>query len=190
MINGISSLATSFGLGLGSGINAYATLLVYGIAARVFPGVVHGELAEFFARTAVLVVIGVLYIVEFVADKFPVVDHAWDAAHTFIRPLAGAVVAFAAASPSVPRGVAILAALIGGTAALGMHAGKASLRATSTATTMGIANPILSVIEDIVAFVQAALAIVAPLLMLALVVIIGAVAVVLVLRSRGSTARG
>src|SRR5205085_2065534 len=82
------------GLGVGAGVNAYATLLVFGLLARWHPSMFHDDLAKFFASTPVLVVIGALYLVEFVADKVPTIDHIWDVIHTFIRPVAGGVVAF------------------------------------------------------------------------------------------------
>ena len=85
----ISSLLTSVGLGMGAGINAYATLLVFGLLARWQPMWFNDDLAHFFASTPVLIVVGVLYVIEFVADKIPTVDHVWDVIHTFIRPAAG-----------------------------------------------------------------------------------------------------
>ncbi len=144
MIESFGSVLTAVGLGVGAGVNAYATFLVFGLLSRFYPAMFHGDAAEFFASTPVLIVVGVMYAIEFVADKFPVIDHAWDAVHTFIRPLAGAIVAFASASPDVPAGIVILATILGGGAALGSHAVKATVRATSTATTAGAANPIIS----------------------------------------------
>lgn len=172
----LASLLTSVGLGAGAGVNSYATLLVFGLLSRWRPGMFPGELAGFFARTPVLIVVGVLYTIEFVADKVPAVDHVWDVIHTFIRPLAGALVAWAAAAPGVPRGVVILAAVLGGVAALTTHGAKASLRVASTATTAGTANPILSLVEDLFAFLNAFVAIFLPwLALLALVLVVLAV---------------
>ena len=86
----LTSLLTSAGLGLGAGINAYATLLVFGLLARWQPAMFHDDMARFFATTPVLVVVGILYLIEFLADKVPTVDHVWDVIHTLIRPAAGA----------------------------------------------------------------------------------------------------
>ena len=168
----ISSLLTSTGLGIGAGINAYATLLVFGLLSRWEPWLFHDELATFFAKTPVLIVIGVLYLIEFVADKIPTVDHVWDIVHTFIRPVAGAVVAFAAVSNQIPRGAVIVATILAGSAALGAHATKATVRGISTATTGGLGNPILSLIEDVLAFVSAIVAIFLPWLVLAVLVVL------------------
>ena len=158
----MTSLLTSIGLGLGAGVNAYATLLVFGLLSRWKPGMFDRELADFFSSTPVLITVGVLYVVEFLADKIPAVDHVWDGIHTFIRPVAGALVAWAAASPEVPKGLVITASVIAGVGALTTHTAKATLRAASTTTTAGVANPVLSLIEDVFAIVNAILAILLP----------------------------
>ena len=168
----INSLLTSLGLGVGAGVNAYATLLVFGLLARWHPSMFHDDLAKFFASTPVLVVIGALYLVEFVADKVPTIDHIWDVIHTFIRPVAGGVVAFAAVSNQIPRGAVIVATIIAGGAALGAHATKATLRGASTVTTGGLGNPILSLVEDVFAFASALAAVLLPWLVLVVVAIV------------------
>jgi len=180
----ISSLLTSAGLGIGAGINAYATLLVFGALARWRPGMFQGELADFFASTPVLIVVGVLYAIEFLADKVPTIDHVWDVIHTFIRPIAGALVAWGAASHQVPKGALIMAAVIGGGAALTSHAAKATVRAGSTMTTAGAANPVLSVIEDLFAFVNAAVAVFFPWLVLLLIAAMALVMIAIMRRVR------
>jgi hypothetical protein len=168
----ISSLLTSAGLGVGAGVNAYATMLVFGLLARFRPGMFPDDLAHFFASTPVLITLGVLYTIEFIADKIPAVDHIWDVIHTFIRPAAGALVAWAAVSNEIPRGAVIVASVLAGTAALGSHVVKASVRGVSTAATGGLGNPILSLLEDVFAFVNAILAIFAPVLVVVIVIIV------------------
>ena len=168
----MTSILTSVGLGLGAGINAYATMLVFGLLARWKPAAFRGELAEFFSSTPVLIAVGVLYVVEFLADKIPALDHAWDAVHTFVRPAAGALVGWAASSNEVPQGFVMLASAIAGGAALTTHAAKASLRVASTATTAGAANPVLSIVEDVFAFVNAILVIFLPWIVLVSIVFI------------------
>jgi hypothetical protein len=168
------------GLGIGAGLNSYATLLVFGLLARWQPWLFHDELATFFARTPVLIVIGALYLIEFFADKIPAVDHVWDIIHTLIRPAAGAVVAFAAVSNQIPRGAVIVATILAGSAALGAHATKATVRGISTATTGGLGNPILSLIEDVFAFFAAFAAILLPWIVL---VILGVVVALFVVRA-------
>jgi uncharacterized protein DUF4126 len=167
----VTNFFTAVGLGLGAGVNAYATLLVFGLLARWKPGMFPSDLAGFFARTPVLIVIGVLYLIEFLADKIPAVDHAWDVIHTFIRPAAGALVGWAATSHDVPKGVVIIASIVAGGAALTTHTAKASLRMASTATTAGLGNPVLSILEDVFAFANAFLAILLPWIVLVMVVL-------------------
>jgi len=168
----LATLLTASGLGLSAGLNAYATLLVFGLLARFYPSWVPGEGAELFASTPMLILLAVLYAVEFFADKFPAIDHAWDAIHTFIRPLAGAIVAFASAKPGLSAGLVIAATILGGSAALGGHAAKSTLRVTSTATTGGTMNPLLSVAEDLFAILQSIVAILLPYLMAVILVLI------------------
>src|SRR5262245_34432354 len=134
----ITSLLTSAGLGIGAGINAYATLLVFGFLARWQPEIFHDELARFFASTPALIVVGVLSCIAFMSDKVPAADHLWDLIHTFIRPAAGAVVAWAAVSDRIPHGWVIIASVIAGGVALGAHATKATLRGASTVSTAGV----------------------------------------------------
>ena len=168
----MTNLFTALGLGLGAGVNAYATLLVFGLLARWRPMMFKSEMAAFFSSTPVLIVIAVLYFVEFLADKVPAIDHAWDVIHTFIRPAAGALVGWAATSQDVPKGVVIIASVLAGGAALTTHTAKATLRAASTATTAGVANPLLSIVEDLFAFVNAIIAILLPWIVAVVVVLV------------------
>lgn len=165
----MTNVFTAIGLGLGAGVNAYATLLVFGLLARWKPGMFPSDLAGFFSSTPVLIVVGVLYAIEFLADKIPAIDHAWDVIHTFIRPAAGALVGWAATSHDVPKGVVIIASIVAGGAALTTHTAKASLRLASTASTAGLGNPLLSVLEDLFAFVNAILAILLPWIVVVIV---------------------
>lgn len=177
-------LATAVGLGVSAGINAWATLLVFGFMARLQPTWFPGETAAFFASTPVLITIGVIYLIEFVADKVPTVDHVWDAIQTFVRPAAGAVVAWASAGEGIPQHWLVIAAVAGGTMALGSHVGKSTTRLASTAGTGGLANPILSLIEDVFAIVQAVLAILFPFVALAIVAVFLLFLMTLFLRRR------
>jgi hypothetical protein len=116
--------------------------------------------------TPVLIVVGVLYLIEFAADKVPTVDHLWDVIHTLIRPAAGALVAWAAVSDKIPHGAVILASIIAGGAALGSHLTKATVRGASTLSTGGLGNPVLSLLEDVFASVNAVIAIFLPWLVI------------------------
>src|SRR5271156_4963877 len=138
------------GLGLGSawlsGFNLYATVLTLGLLQRFHLVQLPGDL-DFVSRGWVIALAAILFLVEFLADKIPVVDSVWDAIHTFIRVPAGAVLAasaFAHFDPAV-RAVALLA---GGSLALGSHGAKASVRATANTSPEPFSNIFLSIVED------------------------------------------
>jgi hypothetical protein len=170
-MNMFATLLTAAGLGLGAGLNAYATVVVYGLLARYFPGSVPGEYASVFASTPVIVVAAVLYTIEFVADKVPGIDHIWDVIHSFIRPIAGAALGVASVASGMPKSFVVIAGLVAGGAALTSHIGKAATRLASTATTGGAANPILSIGEDVLAVGGSLIAVFLPYLVLALAAI-------------------
>ena len=168
-MNILSTLLTAAGLGLGAGVNAYAAMVVFGLLARFYPGSVPGQYAHVFALTPVIVTAAVLYTIEFVADKIPGLDHVWDVIHSFVRPLAGAALGLAAVAPNMPKSVLIFATALAGGAALTSHVGKAVTRLASTATTGGLANPILSTGEDAYAVIQSLVAVFLPYLVLAFI---------------------
>jgi hypothetical protein len=160
-------------LGLGSawlsGFNLYATVLTLGLLQRFHLVQLPGDL-DFVSHGWVIGVAAVLYLVEFLADKIPVVDSVWDAIHTFIRVPAGAVLAasaFAYFDPAV-RAVALLA---GGTLALGSHGTKASVRMAANASPEPFSNIFLSIVEDILTIGLAALAAFHPVAILAIILV-------------------
>ncbi len=161
---------TGLGLAAGAGLNAYAVLFVYGGLARLFPEEFPGALAHVLSSNAVLVTVFALFLLEFVVDKIPGLDHAWDLLHAVVRPFAGGVLTLAATSPHGDSTlVGVLAGGSGGIVALASHLLKTTMRLTSTALTAGIANAALSLAEDIVAFLVALVSIFLPLLALCLV---------------------
>ena len=117
--------------------------------------------------------------IEIVGDKIPVVDHALDAIGTPLRPAAGALLAAAVMGQvSDPLTALVLGTAVGAPAALLPHAAKTALRAASTTFTGGLANPVLSLIEDGASFVLFVLAVLVPL------VVVGMLALVLLLVTR------
>ena len=118
-----------------------------------------------------------LYLVEFVADKIPAVDHVWDAIHTFIRPPAAALLAYAAVAPaagSVPEVWRIAAALLAGTIALTAHSTKAATRGAVNASPEPFSTAAISFAEDLLAIGLSWLAVTHP------AIAIGVVAILLV----------
>ena len=143
-------LSTVLGLSFASGLNTYATVLALGLLHRF--GVLHlPESLEVVASTPIMIVAGVLYAVEFVADKVPWVDSVWDGIHTLIRPAAGALLAYGAAGNVDPQWQ-VLAALLGGSVALTSHAAKASTRAAVNVSPEPFSNWFLSLAEDALSF--------------------------------------
>lgn len=168
MVETVGYFGTGLGLAAGAGLNAYAVLLVYGAIARLFPEEFPGAIARVLSEPTVLAVLAALYVLEFFADKIPVLDHLWDAVHTVVRPLAGGLLAVAAVSPANETSLAVLAGGGGGLAALAAHLVKSTARLTSTALTAGVANVALSLAEDILAVLQAIVSIFLPLVALVL----------------------
>jgi hypothetical protein len=106
-----------------------------------------------------------LYVVEFFADKIPYVDTVWDAAHTFIRVPAGAVLAYGATAQLDPAARAV-ALLVGGGLALSTHGTKATVRAAANVSPEPFTNWALSLAEDVIAVSAIVLAVVKPLALL------------------------
>jgi Domain of unknown function (DUF4126) len=131
--------------GWASGVNAYLVVLVFGLADRAW-GL--AEVPDVLARTDVLVVAGVLFAFEFVADKIPYVDSTWDAISTAIRPTVAAVIAVLLAGDASTLEQAILAVLGGGTA-LASHGVKAGLRLAINTSPEPVTNSATSVAEDL-----------------------------------------
>jgi hypothetical protein len=140
----VDSLAYVFTSGWASGVNVYATVLVTGLLGRV--GGVDG-VPDVLQRTDVLIFAGALWSVEFVADKIPYVDNAWDAVHTFIRPTIGAIIGALLAGEAQDLNGAFAAAL-GGSTALASHAAKSGLRLAVNASPEPFSNIVLSLLED------------------------------------------
>lgn len=92
----IISLGTPFGLAFASGLNAYLPLLAFAISVRWLHLYQVNPSFSFITQTWFIAVLAILTILDFVADKIPLIEHAWNAIHTVVRPIAGAVVAAAA----------------------------------------------------------------------------------------------
>lgn len=144
----MNTLGVAMGSAWVSGINLYATVAVLGLLERFGLAQLPGDLG-FVGQRWVIVLACILYVVEFVADKVPAVDSAWDAVHTFIRVPAGAVLAAAAFAHFHPA-VRITALLLGGGVALGSHGTKAAVRIGANLSPEPFSNIGLSLAEDLV----------------------------------------
>lgn len=168
----MSSIASVLALASAAGINAYAALFVLGLCVRLDLVGLDNPTARFFAEPWVLAIVGALYLVEFVADKIPWVDHAWDLVHTFIRPLAGAAAAVAIVGGR-GDGWVVLAALLGGATSLLFHGAKSGSRVAVNAASAGTLGWLVSLLEDVVAVAGALTGLVMPLAGLFLIALIG-----------------
>ena len=155
---------TAFGLSASAGLNAYIPLLVVGVIAHYTDWITLNDPWNLLANPWVLIVLGILVIIEMLADKIPAVNHINDAIQTFIRPMAGAI-AFAASAKVITDVHPVLALICGLLVAGSVHAVKAvAVRPIVTATTGGAGNIPVSIAEDIFSTVMSILAIVVPIL--------------------------
>ncbi|MGB7068526.1 MAG: DUF4126 domain-containing protein [Pyrinomonadaceae bacterium] len=164
-----STISLALGTAWTSGINLYATVAVLGLLQRFGSIELPGGLNVLDNWWVIGVAAG-LYLVEFFADKIPYVDSVWDVIHTFIRVPAGAAVAYAATNQMDP-GVATVATLLGGGLALSSHGTKAALRAGANLSPEPVSNWVLSLVEDVIAFVGSILAVFAPVIIAIVLVI-------------------
>ncbi|MFI6150171.1 DUF4126 domain-containing protein [Streptomyces sp. NPDC051109] len=141
----MSVLPLVFTSGWASGINAYAVVLLLGVFGATG---LTDEVPASLQRTDVLIVAGVLFLCEAVADKIPYVDSVWDAVHTVIRPLAGAVVGALLAGQSGSLSD-LAAGAIGGSTALASHFVKAGTRMAVNTSPEPFSNIALSTAEDL-----------------------------------------
>lgn len=142
-------LGVALGLATLAGVNLYLTVFVTGLALHmqwvVLPPALHD--LNVLSDPIIIGVAGFLYLIEFFADKIPWVDTAWDAVHTFIRPVGAAALAVAALGNTHPV-FEIVAALIAGGMALTSHVAKAGIRLVANTSPEPVSNIGLSLAED------------------------------------------
>ena len=129
-----------------AGLNIYATVLTLGLLART-QWVVLPPGLDSLGHTWVLVVCGIMFAIEFVADKIPGFDVIWNALHTVVRIPVAALVAYHASSQLSPQ-MQVLATAIGAGVALASHGSKTALRAAVTPSPEPVSNIALSTSED------------------------------------------
>ena len=134
------------GFSFAAGINLYATVAILGLASR-YNWVALPPQFRIFDNDIVIGAALFLYVVEFFADKIPWVDSIWDAIHTVIRPIGGAVLAVTTLGEASPATEGLVA-LLGGTLAAGSHLTKAGTRAAANTSPEPFSNTILSLAED------------------------------------------
>ena len=146
----LNLLAVALGMAALAGINLYLTVFATGLAIH-FHWITLGpqyQSLEVLGNPWIISIAGVLYLLEFFADKIPWVDSIWDAVHTVIRPIGGAFLAIQVLGHPDPVFGVIVGLLAGGTS-LASHTAKSATRLTANASPEPFSNIALSVGEDV-----------------------------------------
>jgi hypothetical protein len=168
----ILGLFSAFGLSASAGLNAYIPLLVVALLARFTNLLTLKSPWDALTSWWIIGLLIVLSTIEFLADKFPAVNHVNDIIQSFIRPTAGAIV-FAASANILTEVSPILSLACGLLVAGGVHAVKSAVvRPAVTATTAGAGNVPVSIMEDVTATVVSVLSIVVPIFVIVFLIIL------------------
>ncbi len=152
----MTALLTGLGLAAAAGFNAWAVLLLFNGLYRLLPQEFPGIAATMLSSRTVSTFALVLFLAEFVINKIPMLDRFWELAHTLLRPIVGALLAIACV-PETSALERIGVGLAGAAATLAAHVAKSTSRLETTAATHGWTQFALSLAEDVVAVVLAAL---------------------------------
>ncbi len=167
----LTGIFSAFGLSASAGLNAYIPLLVIALLGRFTNLITLNPPWDTLTNVWVIVLLLVLSLIEFFADKVPAVNHINDLIQTVVRPIAGAI-AFAASAKVITDIHPVLSIAAGLIIAGGVHAVKsAAVRPAVTATTGGAGNLPVSILEDVISTILSILSVVIPVLV-AMVVIL------------------
>ena len=159
-MNLVSTISIAMGASWVSGINLYASVATLGLLSRFAHLKLPGEL-DVLSSWWVIGIATVLYVIEFLADKIPYLDSAWDVIHTFIRVPAGAILA-AASFGDFDKTIQVIAFLFGGGLALTSHGTKAATRAIINTSPEPVSNIVASTLEDVLAVLSIICAVFVP----------------------------
>jgi hypothetical protein len=143
----LTSLGRTMGFSFAAGLNLYATVAILGLASR-YGWVALPPQYQAFDNNWIIGGALALYVVEFVADKIPWLDSVWDAIHTVIRPLGGALIAVTTLGDASPA-TETMVGLLGGALAASTHFSKAGTRVMANASPEPFSNWALSIGEDL-----------------------------------------
>ena len=179
-------LFSAFGLSASAGLNAYIPLFTIAVIAHYTDWFKLNPPYDALGNPWIIILLGVLIMIEFLADKIPAINHINDLLQTFVRPVAGAIVF--AASAKVLTGISPVLSLASGLlVAGGVHVAKSALvRPAVTATTGGAANIPVSLAEDLVSTATSIFALVAPILVACLIILFTALIIWWLLRRSNS----
>jgi uncharacterized membrane protein len=169
-------LGVALGLASLAGLNLYLTVLVTGLAIHYHWIALAPEYQSLavLGNPLVLWISGVLYLLEFLADKIPWIDSIWDTVHTIVRPIGGALLAIQVLGQTSPA-YDVVIALVAGGASLVTHSAKASTRLVANSSPEPFSNIGLSLTEDAAVVGGLALIHFHPVLALAVVVVTSAI---------------
>jgi hypothetical protein len=169
---------TTISAGYAAGLNAYGTVFMLGLLGRAG----FGEVPHDLTTTPILIAAGVMFAIEFVTDKVPLLDSTWDLLHTAIRPAIGGLIGVSFADLDRVTGIETVAAGgAGGTTALVAHGLKAGIRLGVNTSPEPVSNVVISLIEDALMAGVIALALKEPYVALAVVLVLLAIGISLVL---------
>jgi hypothetical protein len=181
----VTAILSALGLSGASGLNAWLPLLLVAVLGHTGLVDLNGSFAEL-ERAPVILSLLALFLLDFAADKIPVVDHAMHAAGLVIHPVAGAALFDLQAGSDLPLIVTVLA---GGSIAGTLHAARAAARPAVNVASGGVGAPVLSLLEDGASLLLAVGAILFPAVAGTLVVVLLIVAVLLARRARAAMRR-
>jgi hypothetical protein len=170
-MDALSAAALGVVLAATAGLRAFLPVFSASLAAWLTDMPLPGNLA-WLEKPETVVIFGVATLLEILGDKVPLVDHVLDSVQVVSKPVLAALAAtpfLYQVSPEFAVGIGIV---LGAPLALGVHGAKATARVGSTATTGGLGNPVLSMLEDVAAVGAIVLAFLAPLLALLLVAVL------------------
>lgn len=171
LVTVLQTVGLAIALAASAGLRAWLPLLLAGLLSRA-DLLQLGPTFGFLSSNRALAVLALATVLEIVADKIPAVDHALDGLSTVLRPAAGTLLAASVlGTVSDPLTAWVLGAAVGAPASLVPHAAKSGLRLASTVFTAGLANPVVSVLEDLGTLVLFALAVFVPLVVVALLLL-------------------
>lgn len=179
LIAAMSLLLSAVGLSTAAGLRAYLPVFAVALGSHISTPD-GGHLVSltppfhFLGDVWFIILLAALGLIELIIDKIPLLVHASDLLHTVIRPVAGAVVMAGTTNALSERNI-WLAALVGGVLALTVHTAKAGSRPVISGATGGLANPAVSVGEDLTALLLTVLSIVAPFVALLLLLVLAAI---------------
>lgn len=185
-------LPALLGLGLASatGLRTFLPLLMLALAAKFeMFGIRLNDQMDWLGSWPAISALAVAAVAEFAGDKVPAVDHALNAVGYVTRPIAGAVAAGSVFWGVDPATAAVVGLIVGAPTALAFNAAQTGVRVGSTATTGGLGNPIVSLIEDVLAVLTVIVAFLAPVIIPLVLVILAIVVFRLAKRIRDRPAR-